>query len=587
MKITDIWLRNNATPTSYSRGEDYVDEVHKLTKKGNTYTAQVYGSDTYHVTIETSTFDANAFCSCPYDWGGICKHVVAVGLNIIAGQIKEIEVIDVENALSLSAHAQVVSVSPDEFYDSVFMSSDEAVRTQFLKQLFQKDSALRAQFEQFISQETEEIVFEDIDEIAEELREELNELDFDIEDISRSSRGGSSRYDYYDDYDEGYSEAAIEIIEECIKSYGKKAEIYLAKGNLTDATRVVLGMYEATFGLETPYFEEYPYFEDLDDEASTIYQDWLLNIGEIGKKIIKNEEAVQQTINLIFERWKLFYQGSGENPHTIEYDLAIFEPYLKGLVNTPWAGEYLLDVLEQHERYAYTNANLYLYLADLTQNEDLKIKILEDFASQSTPLAQQLLDYYFKNELLADFYRVARQSFNIFPNQMDKFLLEKITPEQDLAFYLEVLYYFTKERSNIDGYKELKKYWTAKEKNAFIDDNRLNASFYVQMLEVEKRFEDILKVVKTNKDTWGFDKLTLPILNIYPQEMLNIYFQRAYRAMGPGAQDRKKYRQVAKDLKPILQITQLQEKRTVLIKQLKNKYRHLPAFQDEMNKVGF
>lgn len=586
MKITDIWLRNNATPTSYSRGEDYVDEVSKLTKKGNTYTAQVYGSETYHVTIETDAFDANAFCSCPYDWGGICKHVVAVGLNIIAGQVKEIERTDVEEVLSLSAHAPATNISADEFYDTIFMNSDEAVRIQFLKQLFQKDGALRAQFEQFISQEKEEVIFEDIDEIAEDLREELNELEFDWEDISHSSRGSRS-YDYYDDYDEGYSEAAIEIIEECIKAYGTKAEIYLKTGNLTDATRVILGMYEATFGLETPSFEEYYYFEDLGEEASTIYQDWLLSIGEIVKKIIKNEATVQQTINLIFERWKFFYQGGGENPHTIEYDLAIFEPYLKGLVNTPWTGEYLLDALEQHERYAYTNANLYLYLADLTQNEDLKIKILEDFASQSTPLAQQLLDYYFNNKLLADFYRVARQSFNIFPNQVDKFLLEKITPEQDLAFYLEVLHYFTKERSNIDGYKELKKYWTAKEKNAFIENNRLNPSFYVQMLEVEKRFKDILKVVKTNKDTWGFDKLTLPILNIYPQEILNIYFQRAYRAMGPGAQDRKKYRQVAKDLKPILQITQLQDKRAVLIKQLKNNYRHLPAFQDEMKKAGF
>lgn len=587
MKITEIWLRNNATPTSYSRGEDYIDEVNKLTKRGNTYTAQVYGSDIYHVTIESNAFDANCFCSCPYDWGGICKHVVAVGLNIIAGNYK-----DLSSATETTIdHLELEAVSPTDantFFKDIFLTTEETTRAAFLEQLFLKDSTLRAQFLQFIDNNSQEIILTDIDEVAEELRRILNELDFDINDLyGRNSRNKSSSYSYYGDDDDDLSEAAIEVVEEAIEPYEKQAHNYLEKGNLQDAVRTILGIYEATYGLEEPYFEEYHFFDNLQEEAQNIFLSILHDLGESCKKIVKNEETVQKTIDLIVQRWKYFYQSETENEFGIQYDFQTFDGFFTGLVTTLSSAEYLLSLLENYERYSYNNSSLYLHLASVLKDEELELKILEDFASNSVDLSKQLILFYHNKNQKGDFYRVARQAFNIFPNHLDTFLLEKITANGDYEFYVEVLRYFTKERNNIEGYKKLKEFWTNEQTEAFIEDNRLNSAFYVQMLEVEKRYEEILQVVKTNKDSWGFDKLTQPILNIYPDQMLRIYFERAYRAMGPGAQDRRKYRQVAKDLKPILQITQLSDKRKDLIKQLKNKYRYLPAFIDEMNKAGF
>ena len=91
MKLTKNWLQTNAIDSSYSRGRSYQTSVRKLKKEGDTYTAKVDGSDTYEVEITESSDAIHTHCSCPYDYGGICKHIVAVGLNIIDGNFKAIK----------------------------------------------------------------------------------------------------------------------------------------------------------------------------------------------------------------------------------------------------------------------------------------------------------------------------------------------------------------------------------------------------------------------------------------------------------------------------------------------------------------
>jgi uncharacterized Zn finger protein len=53
-------------------------------RRGDRLTAHVEGSDfaPYEVTIELHDGGIpGTRCSCPYDWGGACKHVVAVLLR--------------------------------------------------------------------------------------------------------------------------------------------------------------------------------------------------------------------------------------------------------------------------------------------------------------------------------------------------------------------------------------------------------------------------------------------------------------------------------------------------------------------------
>lgn len=88
MTITESDVKKLAQGKSYQRGKEYLDSnaVIDIQKRGNTLVSEVEGSnyDPYIVKVE---LDNNSIistsCTCPYDWGGICKHIVAVLLNYI------------------------------------------------------------------------------------------------------------------------------------------------------------------------------------------------------------------------------------------------------------------------------------------------------------------------------------------------------------------------------------------------------------------------------------------------------------------------------------------------------------------------
>lgn len=77
-------IRAGAASQSYQRGAQYYHDgyVSELTRRGNQLTAQVEGSTLPYYQVSVMLADAggivDASCTCPYDWGGYCKHIVAV-----------------------------------------------------------------------------------------------------------------------------------------------------------------------------------------------------------------------------------------------------------------------------------------------------------------------------------------------------------------------------------------------------------------------------------------------------------------------------------------------------------------------------
>ena len=88
LSMSETAIRHHATDKSYSRGEDYYERgaVTDLVQRGNTIAAEVEGSEftPYRVSLQ---FDAGgitaADCTCPYDHGGWCKHIVATTLACV------------------------------------------------------------------------------------------------------------------------------------------------------------------------------------------------------------------------------------------------------------------------------------------------------------------------------------------------------------------------------------------------------------------------------------------------------------------------------------------------------------------------
>ncbi|MXV74159.1 hypothetical protein F4Z99_07760 [Candidatus Poribacteria bacterium] len=86
--LTEDQIQDRCTKQVFSRGEDYFYEeaIETPMFHGWTLSANCYGSedDPYRVSVElTPTGIADAECSCPYDWGGDCKHIVALLLTYV------------------------------------------------------------------------------------------------------------------------------------------------------------------------------------------------------------------------------------------------------------------------------------------------------------------------------------------------------------------------------------------------------------------------------------------------------------------------------------------------------------------------
>jgi uncharacterized Zn finger protein len=81
LKISESVIRQNVSDKSFERGKEYArsQSVRDLVLRDQTLQASVAGSTYYRVSIGFSDLGIqSANCSCPYDFGGWCKHIVAV-----------------------------------------------------------------------------------------------------------------------------------------------------------------------------------------------------------------------------------------------------------------------------------------------------------------------------------------------------------------------------------------------------------------------------------------------------------------------------------------------------------------------------
>jgi uncharacterized Zn finger protein len=89
--LTEADIRELAADRSFERGKSYYNggAITDAVLQGDELIAECEGSDyePYQVSV---TFDENGVadtdCTCPYDWGGVCKHVVALLLYYVHNQ---------------------------------------------------------------------------------------------------------------------------------------------------------------------------------------------------------------------------------------------------------------------------------------------------------------------------------------------------------------------------------------------------------------------------------------------------------------------------------------------------------------------
>jgi uncharacterized Zn finger protein len=227
--FTEADVRAGASSQSYERGSSYyrTGAVSDLVRRGNLLTAQVTGSDYAPYRIDVTLLDdgsiGDASCTCPYDWGGYCKHIVAV--------------------LLMALREDAVTVKPD--LDTLLAGLTEAQLRRIIRAVAEDEPALVAAIEQEVewlkttpvadttatAPAAHAITF-DLTAIRREIRKDLRQA---------GSTGGGSGYGdrYWDD-----DEAGMIYPDEILGPHRQVAEHLLAAGDAAAATDVIAVMIE-------------------------------------------------------------------------------------------------------------------------------------------------------------------------------------------------------------------------------------------------------------------------------------------------------------------------------------------------------
>ena len=178
-------------------------------------------------------------------------------------------------------------------------------------------------------------------------------------------------------------------------------------------------------------------------------------------------------------------------------------------------------------------------------------------------------------------------AFKKWANKFDKYLIDHLDKEQEKDLYIKALKNYVSGKQSVKHYHILKPYLSAEETIAFVDKfkNTYHTRFYVQLLEIEKRYEEILICVKKNKDAFEIEKLIKPILNIYPQECFSIIVEINNKAMKGYKRNRSTYQTMVKTLKLLPEITTKKKETEIYLKNLYNHKPNLPALKDELRKA--
>ncbi|MFB6291211.1 MAG: SWIM zinc finger domain-containing protein [Candidatus Bipolaricaulia bacterium] len=158
MQPTKEKIKSFCNQQSYDRGVRYLrhGRVEKLKVKERSVKAKVRGTQLYEVRLDLDEPDFDAICTCPYDWGGYCKHIVATLLKLSEKDTEDFETSDEKRA--------------ERVEESLQQATGKELRN-FLRREFKRNSKAERRFLLWFGESAEENQFENY---KRELRELLD-----------------------------------------------------------------------------------------------------------------------------------------------------------------------------------------------------------------------------------------------------------------------------------------------------------------------------------------------------------------------------------------------------------------------------
>ncbi|MEF8850648.1 MAG: hypothetical protein V5A81_07695 [Candidatus Bipolaricaulota bacterium] len=542
MRPTKEKIKSFCNQQSYDRGVRYLSQgrVEKLNIKGESVKAKVRGSQLYEVRLELDEPDFDAICTCPYDWGGYCKHIVATLLKLSEKDSEEFET---------SAEKRAAKVD-----ETLRQATAKELRS-FLRREFKRNSKAERRFLLWLDESSEENQLENYKRELRELldsatgddyRGEINKAIYSFFDMARDYREG-------DDFMEAATiyRAVAEVIAE-----GTEPIDNFSGYHGDEFGQAINEFAESVVGAGLDFSEKKEYidylFERYNKKDPDYFEDYYV---EALKTICVGERDYRHWKNLmrplLEDRVDSKLQGgTRENYETIQ----LVKPWIHILKNLEEENE----LEELYEKVSHANSDLCLDYAKWLSDKDREgtaIEILEGYLQQSEGSNRTDL-----RELLVELY-------------------EGRNPKKHVANLIKLY----KDKPNKEYYRELKSAapdekwgWVRK----WLEDKLYGydlIDFYLLEGDDQNAFEEVmesenLRIMQNYIEDLGQHD---------PEKYFDVYAEliSSFLAEDTG---RRHYREAISHLRELNKLD-LSDRLKELVEELKRENDNRPAFLDEIS----
>lgn len=565
------------------RGKEYFNndciEFLEETKKGY-WTANVSGTDKYTVEIQLDSKEniKKCFCDCPYDYGDICKHIVAVLYAISEDKIMDIT----PKPVSKAKEPKVKKTSFDALLSKIELKEYQ----DFIKQYSQINKNFKDQFELYFSEKNESF----------DLKKKYVDV---IKSVIKkhTSRG-------FIDY------SASNKLGKELNQYLDVAKEYLSKNNYRDATVLFQIIIKEVIKVVEYCDDSNGYVVDNIDEA-------ISNLTEMVNTPVSFEFKEKIADFLKEELKKKIYFDYGN----FGYDLT--ETYASFCIKTDRKDEFLqfLDLKIQSAKDDDYDRSFFIkekisFLSRMGSTDEAK-KIIKQNLDISEIRNLEIdrnienRDYEIAKKLISEGIKIAeakRHSGTVF--QYEKKLLAIAVLEKDIQleryFSRKFALYGTLDSTYYNQWKNTysKEEWTQTieevivgitkkvtetvRNNTFSNSNYLNVSLLYSLGSIyimENYWDRLLTLVQKQENLTTILTYYPHLLKAYPNELLDILIPVLERE-GDKSEGRSQYKDLANKMKSIMKDYPQEKERILEIAQkLKIKYPRRPAMLEELNKL--
>jgi len=549
IKIEDI--RRLCTESSFERGMDYFRQgyVGNLEQFGNTITANIAGTSDYKVTIHIDEEDIEAACTCPYDWGGYCKHIVATLITLS------------ENYDSIQQNKE----DQEEKIENIFASISLDKIKVFLLKEFERDSSLRDHFT---------IYFSGTGSKEKSLYDYKREIDLLYGETA--DRNGFIKYGTYVNFSCIYDLAdrftGAGNIVETITIYQALSEVIAENMEWVDDSD---GYYGDEFSMALEYFA------DSINKVKFKHKDKKYYINYLFDKYIENDPDYFQ---------EYFYHALKEvckSKNDLFYWKGLLEPYLP------------MDLPDHNQWSEYCQAKellmMQLHILDSLDDEKAFYDLIKRYYCKDYEFCLLYVNCLEKDDRNKKAIKVAEKGLSLFPDHLTKGLrrflnrfYEKHSPEEYkgnlLALFMQDLEW--------DDYKSLKKLCSKEEWGKVFSEiiNKLSKSefphkdtiisIYLKEGLFEQAFDKVIKERSLYTLSEYYEDLSIRFPKMYFETYKELIIPFADSKVG-----RAHYQKIVKYLRQMKKIKGFEEEFMKLVKQLKDKYSNRSAFIDEMESI--